>query len=90
MNFLKVGTPTNNTQDAKSGWKSTDDTQQRYDIEIGNIKYDPSVTNVFNKADGKYLCEALGIDNAVMQYSNDATNLEIANAYSANRALWGV
>ena len=25
-----------------------------------------------------------------MQYSNDATNLEIANAYAANRALWGV
>ena len=90
MNFLKVGTPTNNTQDAKSGWKSIDETQQRYDIEIGNIKYNAAATDVFNKADGKYFCEALGIDNAVMQYSNDATNFEIANAYAANRALWGV
>ena len=52
--------------------KVTDETQQRYDIEIRNIKYDPSDTNVFNKADGKYFCDALGIDNAVMQYANDA------------------
>ena len=90
MNFLEVGTPTNNTHDAKSGWQSDDDTQQRYDIEINNIKYDPAETKLFNKADGKYFCDALGVDNAVMQYANDASNLEIANAYAANRALWGV
>ena len=40
MNFLTVGTPTNNTHDVKSGFLSDDDTQQRYDIEINNIKYD--------------------------------------------------
>lgn len=90
MNFLKVGTPTNNTHEAKSGWQSDDDIQQRYDIEINNVKYAPSQTNVFNKADGKYFCDALGIDNTIMQYANDASNLEIANAYAANRALWGV
>ena len=89
MNFLKVGTPTNNTHEAKSGWLSDDDTQQRYDIEVSNIKYDSSKNDAFNKADGKYLCDALGIDNAVMQYANDGGNLEIANAYAANRALWG-
>ena len=42
MDFLQVGTPTNNTHEAKSGWQSGDDLQQRYDIEINDIKYDPS------------------------------------------------
>ena len=90
LSFLEVGTPTNNTHDVKSGWQQGDDTQQRYDIEIANKKYDASQTNVFNKADGKFLCDVLGIDNGVVQYANNATNFETANAYSANRALWGV
>jgi hypothetical protein len=90
MNFLQVGTPTNNTHEAKSGWLSDDDTQKRYNIEINNIKYNSAETDVFKKADGKYFCDAVGIDNAVMQYASDASNLEIANSYAANRALWGV
>ena len=87
MSFLEVGTPTNNTHDVKSGWQQGDDTQQRYDIEIANLKYDASQTKAFNKADGKFFCDALGIDNSVMQFANNATNFEIANAYAANRAL---
>ena len=90
MSFLAVGTPTNNTHDVKSGWLNDDDTKERYDIEINSLKYNANETRVFNKADGKYLSESLGISDTVIQYTNKATNMEIANAYAANRALWGV
>jgi hypothetical protein len=90
LDFLKVGTSTNNTHDATSGWQSGNDAQQRYDIEINNLKYNLGETDIFKKTDGKYFSDALGIDNAVTQFANYSGNLEIANAYAANRALWGV
>lgn len=89
MDFLKVGTPTNNTHQASSGWLSTDDVTKRYNIEVNNIKYDKTEKDPLNKADGKYLCDALGLDNEVIQYVNDSGNQEIANAFAVNRALWG-
>ncbi|MDN3657348.1 hypothetical protein QWZ08_16980 [Ferruginibacter paludis] len=90
LDFLKVGTPTNNTHEAASGWQSGNDSQQRYDIEINNLKYNLGETDIFKKADGKYFSDALGIDNAVTQFANYSGNLEMANAFAANRALWGV
>ena len=88
MSFLKVGTPTNNTQSRKSGYADNDDIEERFDIEINGIKYDSAETDAFKKADGKYFSDALGLDNVVLQYANSSGNLEIANAFAANRAMW--
>lgn len=88
MSFLKVGTPTNNTQSRKSAYGNNDDIEERFDIEINGIKYDSAQTDAFKKADGKYFGDALGLDNSVLQYANNSGNFEIANAFAANRALW--
>ncbi|HEY6978177.1 MAG TPA: hypothetical protein VH396_17875 [Chitinophagaceae bacterium] len=88
MSFLKVGTPTNNTHLRKSGYADKDDIEERFNIEINNIKYDSTETDIFLKADGKYFSDALGLDNGVLQYANNSSNQEIANAFAANRAMW--
>lgn len=89
MTFLKTGTPTNNTHERKAGFGLDDDLEERYNIEIKNIKYDAAQTNNLLKADGRFFCDALGLDNKVLQYANNGDNLEIANALAMNRSLWG-
>ena len=42
----------------------------------------------YKTPDGKVFCDALGIDYTVLQYANDGTQTEVANATSMNRALW--
>lgn len=88
LSFLKVGTPTNNTEHKKSFLEKDSDVEQRYDIEIGNKKFLPGEPDRMQATDGKLLTDAFGFDPAVFQYANNAQNMEVANALVMNRALW--
>ncbi|MEM9931264.1 MAG: hypothetical protein AAF840_15720, partial [Bacteroidota bacterium] len=91
MSFLKVGTPTNNTNSAVAGYRSDmEDPALSYRTELGAPLFDQSETNPLAKADGKRLAEALGIGtNAVANIAGSA-NQEISRAHAIHKALWHV
>ncbi len=88
MGFLKVATPTNNTQYRKSGYAGDNDVSQRYDIEIANKTFSASPADVYATSDGKRLSDALGIDYKILGYANDGSQKEVSNALAANRVFW--
>jgi hypothetical protein len=89
MSMIKVGTPTNNTETATSGYSARDnDEDERFDIEILNNKFNESETDQKRKTDGKRLTDALGIDSSNAQKINHRNAKEVSNAYTMNRALW--
>ncbi|MBE7173193.1 MAG: hypothetical protein INR73_21645 [Williamsia sp.] len=88
LSFLKVGTPTNNTENKKSFLEQDNDIEQRFDLEINNKFFGANEPDKMQATDGKWLTDALGFDPAVFQYANGSGNTEIANALVMNRALW--
>jgi hypothetical protein len=88
MEFLKTGTPTNNTHYRKSGYQPDGDEDIRFDIEVENKRFITSSPDVYKLPDGKRLADALGIDVNVLQYVNNGHQTEIGNAMAINRALW--
>ncbi|MFC5412201.1 hypothetical protein ACFPMF_22945 [Larkinella bovis] len=89
MSFLKVGTPTNNTESGASGYSSRGgDEDERFEIEILNSGFDETVTDPKRIADGQRLADSLGISTAVTQKITNRKHREISNAFAMNRALW--
>lgn len=89
MSLLKVGTPTNNTQDKSAGYSRTDnDEDERFEIEVKNKLFPEGETNVLKLTDGKRLADGLGIAPSVMQKVNNKMATQVSNAYVMNRALW--
>ncbi|MET0244320.1 MAG: hypothetical protein ABW174_12660, partial [Flavitalea sp.] len=81
LDFLKVGTPTNNTEYRKSGYQIGADTDERYRIEV-----EESILSA--ESDGAKLAKALGVNPGVVGYTNYSNNREITNALNMNRALF--
>ncbi|MGN6435171.1 MAG: hypothetical protein ACTHMM_01510 [Agriterribacter sp.] len=89
MGILKVGTPTNNTENATAGYSARDnDEDERFDIEIANKSFDVSVTDALLQSDGKRLADGLGLSAAVLQKVNNRLDKQVSNAVTMNRALW--
>lgn len=88
MSILKTGTPTNNTQQSKSGFSSDGEDDLRFDIEIKKVQYNASETNRYLKADGKYLASLLGVNDSIIQNVNNSLQTGTGNAYAMNRSLW--
>ncbi|MGZ5245714.1 MAG: hypothetical protein ACXWV5_01410 [Flavitalea sp.] len=82
LDFLKTGTPTNNTEQRKSGYKIDADSDERYRIEI------ESAVNTTIDTDGKRFARALGISESVVNSANYSGNTEINKATRMNRALF--
>jgi hypothetical protein len=86
--FLRQGTPTNNTEGARSGLASTEDAID----ESFRVENDPtslvSEADHFRKSDGQRLCEALSIALDAVRPLPAASSADIAEALAMNRALW--
>ena len=95
LDFLKVGTPTNNTRDLKTPYQRGSDVDERFALEIEEKRFAP-VSQPFAQrgaaayavADGQWLSAALGIQPAVLQRAPHSRQTQIGNALATNRALW--
>lgn len=89
VSLLKVGTPTNNTETANSGYSAADsDEDERFDIEISKISFDENARDPMHLTDGLRLANGLGISKSVAQKINNRLNRQVSNAITMNRALW--
>lgn len=89
MSLLKVGTATNNTENATAGYSARDNDQdERFDIEVSNKQFDESTTDALLKTDGRRLADGLGITASVSQKINNRLDRQVSNAITMNRALW--
>ncbi|GAA2093889.1 hypothetical protein GCM10009841_03930 [Microlunatus panaciterrae] len=83
LSVLPVGTATNNTEDDRAGYSSTDDPDQAYPIERG-----PSLAATTNDSDGSRLATALGIDTDVLAHVAGADGTDANDALLANQVLY--
>lgn len=91
LGILKQGTPTNNTQEAKSGWVSYEkDGAESFDIEVGGPLIGADATNPTdgNTTDGEALANALGINHEKLHHIRNADGIDMAEAKAMNKALW--
>jgi len=88
MGLLPQGTPTNNTDDQGSGFSSSGlDAETSFALETGEVLFTPAA-EPFEKTDGQYLAEALGIDFEPLQRVHSANQLDFQEAVAMNKALW--
>src|SRR3972149_3522015 len=88
LSLLKQGTPTNNTDDEAAGYTATDDTDESYDIL--NRDGDPLDDDAgwFERQDGIWLSQLLGLDSTIMNTIPGATNTDVRDAQAMNIALF--
>ncbi len=88
FSIVPQGTPTNNTEDVKSGYTAfNSDDEELFDIELKDARFEPSVLDL-EKTDGQRLAEALGISYKTLQHIRHADRKDIREAMLMNRALW--
>lgn len=89
MELLPLGTPTNNTEGSKAAYSSTvTDFDTTYDLEMGDNNFKESVPGSQISADGKLLCEALGISYNILQHIKGSGKEEMELPKLMNRALF--
>lgn len=88
MSIVPQGTPTNNTDDARSGLPTPSDSIE----ETLSLERDPTAleahTDHYKKSDGQRLAEAIGISLETVRSLPSAARLDVAEALAMNRALW--
>lgn len=88
MEFLELGTPTNNTEDAKAGYSAFGRTAEASQgVEVGPDLINPSSTGM-HQSNGLRLAKALGIHHTVFNHVQGADLTEQREAIRVNRALW--
>jgi hypothetical protein len=88
MSLLKIGTPTNNTDQSDSGfWFDDESYEDSFKVETqGNLF---QVTNSsLDKTDGQRLAESLGLDYDIFQNISNSNNKDVSEAKMFNRMLW--
>ncbi len=95
FSFLPVGTPTNNTQDTKSGYNDSEDADESYDLifnssEAGDGANDADSTESlwWNKSDQQWFCEMLGISGDTFKNTINTDGNDQIEARAMNVALW--
>ncbi len=88
MAVLRLGTPTNNTDDTNAGYNRPDPyAELSFATEVQNALFGTS-TDTLRKKDGQWLCDAFGIDYSALQHTENAGLSQISNAIAMNRVLW--
>ncbi|HEX8145042.1 MAG TPA: hypothetical protein VF553_20920 [Pyrinomonadaceae bacterium] len=88
MSFLKQGTPTNHTGEARSGF-STDDAEGDASFETETKETGlEALTDELEKTDAQRLAEALDIELGKLASLANAEATEVSQAKVMNRALW--
>jgi hypothetical protein len=84
VSLVPPGTPTNNTGERDSGYRSHDGVADTsYAVERG-----PALVSAGDGSDGDVLATALGIDSAVFAHVAAADGLSLQDARAMNAALW--
>ncbi|MDO1444627.1 hypothetical protein Q0590_00110 [Rhodocytophaga aerolata] len=88
FSIVPQGTPTNNTEDAKSGYTAyNSDEEDLFDLELEDPLF-TETSNDLDQTDGQRLADALGISYDVVQHIRHADRADIREAICMNRALW--
>lgn len=85
MSFLKVGSPTNNTQKDPSGYKPDADADKIFNLELKDV---PAKRAYQGQTDAERLGKALGLTSNILGRGVDANNTSVSDALVVNRALW--
>ena len=88
FSVVKQGTPTNNTEDAKSGHtEDQSDDDALFQLELGDPLFTPTA-DITQKRDGQYLADALGIEYDILQNIRNTELMDVKEAMCMNTALW--
>ena len=89
MSFVQIGTPTNNTDDAASGYNARSaENDLSFSTTSGAPLFTPQVP-ILQKTDGQRLADAIGINYSAFQHVQNSDKYQISNAININRSLWG-
>ncbi len=86
--IVRQGTPTNNTEDDNSGYSWRHDPDESFDVYFGDAinKSDPH--DWYNKRDGRWLAEMLGVDPGKLNTVENYFATDISEAKAMQQALW--
>ena len=95
FSFLPVGTPTNNTLETKSGYNTSEDADDSYDLIFKNTGGDNENNNGdsdaafwWDKTDREWFCELLGISEETFNNTINTNGSDQREARAMNVALW--
>ncbi|QIG49955.1 hypothetical protein G5V57_20835 [Nordella sp. HKS 07] len=86
--LVRQGTPTNNTDDKGAGYDRSDDANAAYDALFGERDKLPPGSDWWQRRDGDWLADALGVDARTLDRLPQAGGMDFAEARAMNRALW--
>lgn len=88
MSVLKKGTPTNNTEEGRAGYDSTDDNdEESFRVEMSQELFSNGAQG-FEISDGQRLASALGVRSRFFQNVEHSDGSQISDAKAMNKALW--
>ena len=90
MEFLKIGTATNNTESVEAGYTSDDlAPEESYAIEMeAPLFTEGQATDEYTIPDGERLANALGISSSHFQHIKNSGVNQIGQAKAMHKALW--
>jgi hypothetical protein len=88
--FLPIGTPTNNTLTSPSGYNSSEDSDESFDMVFKNIRNtsDHEAEQWWEQSDRKWFCEMLGISEEVFSDMINTDGFDQREARAMNISLW--
>ena len=88
VSLVPQGAPTNNTDDAKSGLSTRDETvDETFELEHDPTPY-PLSADPLKRTDGERLAEALGLGIESVEFLPRARQADVAESVAMQRALW--
>jgi hypothetical protein len=88
LGLVAIGTPTNNTDRAASGYRSLDDPDESYAVEAGAPLVDAAQPDDEAAGDGLRLGRALGVEAQTFAHVDGADRRDAADAQAATAALY--
>jgi hypothetical protein len=86
--LVPQGTPTSNTEGDDAGYRRDEDTEAAYDALFGATNRLTSSPDWWQRQDGQWLADALGVDLQLFDGVLNASERDFAEARAMNRALW--
>jgi hypothetical protein len=86
--IIKQGTPTNNTENDDSGYSWRQDPDVSFDMYFGDGANQPDPGDWYNRRDGRWLADMLGIDPVKLHTLENYYSTDICEAKAMQQALW--
>jgi hypothetical protein len=88
LSLLKQGTPTNNSDDQSAGYTATDNADESYGILQDQSDRLDDDAAWFDRQDGIWLSQLLGLDSPILNTVPGATNTDVRDTQAMNIALF--